>query len=115
MQKLFILLFIVTTSLGLIVLKLGTSKGLPVSYIDNKLVFNINLLTIAGIILYGISFTTYIYLLSRYDLGYIIPLVSAFVYLIIFVASYFIFKESFTPAKIAGITMIIVGLILLQK
>lgn len=110
-----IVLFIVTTSLGLIVLKLGTSKGLPISFVDNKLVFNINLLTVTGIMLYGISFMTYIYLLSRYDLGYIIPLVSAFVYIIIFVASYFIFKESFTPAKIAGITMIVVGLILLQR
>jgi multidrug transporter EmrE-like cation transporter len=54
------------------------------------------------------------YLLSKYDLGYIIPLTTALVYMIIFVASYLIFKETFTILKIVGITLIMVGLMLLN-
>ncbi|HSX14778.1 MAG TPA: hypothetical protein VLE72_02610 [Candidatus Saccharimonadales bacterium] len=114
MQKPLIFAYVITTSLGLIILKLGTRTGLPVSFVDNKVSLNLNLMTITGILFYGISFMTYIYLISKYDLGYIIPLVAAFVYILIFVASFFIFKEVFTATKIIGIGLIMAGLVFLN-
>lgn len=102
------------TSLALIILKLGTSAGPPVQYVGDKLQFNINAYTIVGVFLYGTSFIIYTYLLSKYDLGYIIPLTTALVYAIIFTASYFIFKEVFTATKIVGIVMILAGLVFLN-
>ena len=114
MSKLIISFYVLTTSLALIILKLGAKAGLPFNYSDNKLHFNINLYTISGIILYGLSFITYIYIVSKYDLGYIIPLTAALVYVLIFTASFFIFKESFTIMKILGIALIIIGLAFLN-
>lgn len=114
MSKVILALYILTTSLALVVLKLGTDAGLPVAYLNNKFQFNINVYIIAGIFLYGLSFITYIYLISKNDLGYIIPLAAAFVYIIIFVASYFVFHEVFTVAKIIGICLILAGLIFLN-
>lgn len=111
MSRLIIALYVLTTSTALIVLKLGTRVGQP-NYL--KLPFNINALTISGVILYGISFMLYTYLIAKFDLGYIIPLVTAFVYILIFTASYFIFKETFTVLKISGIACIVAGLILLN-
>lgn len=113
MSKLIIALYVFTTSLALIVLKLGTrveSSGLKIA----KLPILINVYTVLGVLLYGISFLLYVYLLSKYDLGYIIPLVTAFVYIIIFAASYFVFNEAFTIMKIAGITLIVLGLVFLN-
>lgn len=103
-----------TTSLALVALKWGSKNGAPLHYIDNKLQTNLNFYTISGIALYGFSFAIYIYLISKYDLGYIIPLTTALVYILIFSASYFIFNEVFTAVKIAGIALIIVGLVLLN-
>jgi hypothetical protein len=114
MQKLILGIYIVTTSAALIILKLGSGSGAPLSIVENKLHLNINALTVAGVILYGMSFLTYIYLISTYELGYIIPVAAAFVYVIIFIASYTIFKETFTTFKIAGIVFIIFGLILIN-
>ncbi len=108
-----ILFYVATTSLGLIILKLSTSTGLPVSYIDGKLSFNINWLSFLGIFLYGVSFLSYFYLISKFDLGYIIPLTTALVYTVIFVASFLIFKEIFTPLKLLGIGLILTGLFFL--
>lgn len=102
------------TSLGLIFIKLGTTDGLPIKLLNEKPVFNLNLLTAAGILLYGASFILYMYLISKNDLGYIIPLTTALVYIVIFVASYFIFHEVFTATKIAGIILIVAGLIFLN-
>jgi drug/metabolite transporter (DMT)-like permease len=114
MQKLILAAYVLTTTLALIVLKLGTASGPPMSIVNSKLHFNVNIYTVGGIVLYGISFLTYIYLISKFDLGYIIPVAAAFVYILIFVASYFIFKEVFTATKILGITLIVVGLIIMN-
>ena len=114
MAKVILVLYILTTVTALVVLKLGTSTGLPVTYIDSKLQFNINFYTVAGILLYGLSFVTYVYLISKNELGYIIPLAAAFVYILIFLASAVVFKEVFTLTKIIGIVLIIAGLIFLN-
>jgi small multidrug resistance pump len=73
-----------------------------------------NFYSVAGIVLYGLSFMLYVYLISKNDLGYIIPLAAAFVYIVIFIASAVVFKEVFTATKIIGIAMIVVGLIFLN-
>ena len=112
--KVILVLYILTTVTALVVLKLGTSTGLPVTYIDSKLQFNINFYTVAGILLYGLSFVTYVYLISKNELGYIIPLAAAFVYILIFLASAVVFKEVFTLTKIIGIVLIIAGFIFLN-
>ena len=113
-SKIILTLYILTTSAALVILKLGTRTGLPVYYVDNRLHFNINLYVIAGLAFYAVSFVTYVYLISKNDLGYILPLALGFVYLLIFTASYLIFKEVFTVTKIIGIVLILGGLVFLN-
>lgn len=114
MAKIIIALYVLATSSALVVLKLGAKAGAPVQFINNRLHFNLNPYVILGIALYGTSFLIYIYLISKYDLGYIIPLTTAFVYILIFFASFAIFNEAFTAMKIIGIVLIVAGLIFLN-
>ena len=114
MDKLLIATYVFATAGGLVLLKLGTNGLGFMSIMDGKIAWNISLLTILGIIVYGISFMLYIVLNSKFSLGYIVPLNTALVYILVFVASYFIFKESFTSLKILAIAMIIGGVILLN-
>lgn len=106
--------YVIATSMGLIFIKLGSTSGAPVAIIEHALKFNINFFTVAGVLLYGLSFILYTYLISKFDLGYIIPVTTALVYSLIFVASYLIFHETFTIIKIAAISLIIFGVILLN-
>jgi len=114
MSNIILLLYVAATSLGLIFVKLGTTDGFPIKFTDSKVHFNFNFFSVAGILLYGISFLLYVYLISKNDLGYIIPLTTALVYAVIFVASYFVFHEVFTTVKILGILLIVTGLICLN-
>jgi small multidrug resistance pump len=114
LSKLIIALYVLATSGALVLLKLGSSAGAPVSISDGRPVFNINLTILAGGLFYGISFLLYMFLISKHDLGYIIPLTTAIVYILIFFASFAIFKESFTALKIVGIALIVGGVILLN-
>jgi drug/metabolite transporter (DMT)-like permease len=114
MANILIGLYAIVTSLGLIFVKLGTNGGMPVTYTGGRLHVHVNFYVISGVFLYGVSFLLYMYLISKNDLGYIIPLTTALVYTIIFVASYFVFHEVFTVAKIMGIGLILAGLIFLN-
>lgn len=106
--------YVLITSSALISLKLGTSNGAPLSFINGKLHLNITPFSIIGILLYGLSFLLYMYLISKLDLGYIIPLTTGILYIIIFTASFFIFKETFTVLKLLGIVLILIGLLCLN-
>jgi len=112
--QLIILAYAIATSLALIFLKLGSVSGAPASIINGHLHFNLSFYVISGILLYGISFLIYTYLVAKYDLGYIIPLATALVYVAIFIASFIIFKESFTLIKIIAIAFVLGGIILLN-
>jgi small multidrug resistance pump len=112
-SNLILLFYVLAASAGLIFVKLGSSDGMPLKFIDSKIHFNLNIYIVAGILLYAVSFILYIYLISKNELGYIIPLTTALVYTLIFFASYAIFNEVFTLAKIAGISLILAGILLL--
>lgn len=114
MFKIIIGLYVLVTSSALVVLKLSSKAGAPIEYLNDKLHFHINAYTALGILLYGLSFLLYTFLISKYDLGYIIPLTTGLVYAVIFTASFFVFKESFTIFKILGIALIVVGLVFLN-
>lgn len=106
--------YVLSTASGLVLLKLGTTTGLPISFIENSIKFNLNPFAISGLFLYGLSFLLYIYLLSKFDLGFVIPLTTALVYVLIFIASFIIFKESFTMLKIIAIALILSGVVILN-
>lgn len=114
MYKLIFVIYIVTAVFALVALKLGTANGLPIYLSNGKFNFNINLYVITGLLLYIFSFSTYMYLISKNDLGYIIPLAASCFYIFLFITSYFVFKETFTAFKIMGIVLILIGVLLLN-
>lgn len=114
MSVLALILYVLSTAGGLVLIKLGTTGGAPVSIVDNAIKYNINPTVIFGILLYGVSFFLYIYLISKFQLGFIVPLTTALVYTLVFLASYFVFHEVFTVLKVAAISLIILGVILLN-
>lgn len=109
-----IIFYALATSAALLFIKFGTKGGSPISLMGGQLQFNFNIHVLAGLILFAISFALWIYLVSEYDLSYIVPISTALVYITIFLGAYFIFKEAFTAAKIAGIVLIFCGIVLLN-
>ena len=114
MDKLLIAAYVISTAGGLVLLKLGTNGSGFISITDGKIVWNISALAILGILTYGVSFFLYLVLISKFSLGYIVPLTTALVYILVFFASYFVFKEGFTVLKVIAIAMIIAGVIILN-
>lgn len=114
MSYIFLIIYVLLTSSGLILLKLGTTNGMPISIVEHAIKFNFNLYSLLGFFLYGCSFLLYIYLISILDLGFVLPVTTALIYILIFTASYFIFHEVFTVMKVVSITLIVFGVVLLN-
>lgn len=114
LSKLILGLYVLTTASALVLMKLGSKSGAPVSFVGSKLAFNLNWVILLGGVLYIVSFALYTFLISKYSLGYIIPLSTGLVYVLIFFASFIVFNETFTILKLLAIAFILGGVALLN-
>ena len=100
---------------GQITLKYGV-KTLGVLHLSLPELFRVftNLNVLLGLVLYGLSFVFWIVALSKTDLSFAYPFLSLG-YILILVWSYFIFQENISIVRVAGILLIVVGLICVAR
>ncbi len=71
--------------------------------------------TLAGLTLFGVSFFFMAGALSRADLTFAYPMMSAIVYLLLAVISCAMFNERLTPARISAMLLILAGISILSR
>lgn len=110
-----IIISILLGSFGQLALKYGTklaavkatTAGTLPSYLLNPPIW-------FGLFLYGLSSVLWIYSLSRTDLSYAYPMV-ALGYVFVCVLSVLLFKETMPYLRIAGLCVIILGVIMIAR
>lgn len=73
----------------------------------------LTLVSLLGIICYGLSFVLYIILLSKFDLSFISPVTVGLVYVLLMLTAAFFFQEQFTLLKITGCMIILAGILMI--
>lgn len=106
------IIYVLSAVSGSTLIKYGSSSEVKSLFVLPIVHMNISLAALLGILTYGISFVTYVVLLSRFDLSFISPLLIAFVYILLMFTAFFIFHESFTLLKTLGCVFILVGILL---
>lgn len=109
-----IAVYIILTIGGVVLFKLGTQKDFLVSIATGVFTFKISLLSIIGLVCYLCSFFMYMFLISKFDLTYIVPVTTGIVQVATFVLAIIIFKESVTVSKVVATGLILIGVILLN-
>lgn len=107
-------LYVICTVLGLLLYKYGTSKEFGILFQNGSLSIKINIISIAGLILYMASFIIYILLLPKYDLTTILPIVTTATSILIFTGSIFILGEPSNTIKWIGFIIMIIGIVLVN-
>lgn len=99
-----------------VALKFAVHGGGSLSLTEPKalLALAFNPWLIAGLVLYGLSVVNWVVVLSRLDLGIAYPLMGAG-YILAYLAGVYWFKEPTSATRLAGIVVIIVGVILLTR
>ncbi|MBI4280544.1 MAG: EamA family transporter [Armatimonadetes bacterium] len=70
-----------------------------------------NWLVLLGVALYALASFLWIIVLSRVQLSYAYPML-ALTYVVVTLASWFIFREGISAVRLAGIVIIIIGVIM---
>ena len=111
MNYLLIILYLICASLGQILFKYGCNKSFKLEFYNGTLNFNLNIISIIGLFLYVISFILFFYMMSKYNLSYIVPILTGILYISIIMLSTIILKETITTIQLVGIGFILVGVI----
>lgn len=114
MKYLLIAIYMILSASGLILFKKGTENQMAIFIAQGTINIKIGIYAILGILSYGCSFLMYLFLVSKYNLSYIVPVTTGLMYVIIFMASAMIFKESITILHIIGAIIVLVGVILIN-
>lgn len=118
-KLLLIIVSVLLGSIGQVILKIGANKLGTLALHPQTFITDIFRMIrvpeiIIGLIFFGSSFVLWVKVLTKSDLSYAYPMVSLG-YINVVILSYFLFKEPFTATKIAGIALIIFGVIILNK
>lgn len=113
MNWLLIIVYITFSVGGQVLFKYGTNRNFMFTFDNGIICLSVNWMSIFGGGCYIISFVLFLLLLSRYNLSRINPILVGMTYILTFIASIFILKESVTGIHMLGIIMIFIGVLLL--
>ena len=63
-----------------------------------------------GLILYGVGFSLYLYILSKFEVSFIYPIITASIFILLLTLSSFILNEPITFKKVISISIILLGI-----
>lgn len=115
----YILISILFNVFGQFFIKTGVDKISPIHITQNKFIIDIIHIIFypsifAGLFLYAVGSVFWIFALSKTNLSYAYPMLSLG-YILVLILSGVILKENISLTKIAGVFVIVLGIILVSK
>lgn len=114
MNVILIAVYLCLTIAGIVLFKLGTQKEFVVSISAGVFNLKMSLLSILGLVCYLCSFLMYMFLISRFDVSYIVPVTTGIVQVATFILAILIFKETVTTPKVIATILILVGVVVMN-
>lgn len=114
MKIIMIAIYLFLTISGLILYKKGTNENFLINFSNSSLNIKLSVMSILGLLCYLCSFLIYMFILPMFDLTYIMPLMSAFSSISIYVLSILVLKESVTAFGILGMIVIVIGVLMIN-
>ena len=113
MKIVVIILYLIFTICGLVFIKLGGNPG-SISVNSGTIGFSVNWISAIGFVFYLVSFLIFTRVVVKFDLSYIMPIVTGIVQIATLVASKIVFKETITVQGLVGAIVVIVGIIIMN-
>lgn len=109
-----IAVYLIFSLAGVFLFKIGCQKEFLVSVSTGIFSLNISLISIMGLLSYVCSFLMYMFLISKFDMTYIVPVTTGITYILTFILAVLIFKESVTVNKVIGSVLILAGVLVIN-
>ncbi len=109
-----LVLYVLFSSMGLILMKLGIGKGFSLGLEDGGLYFHIGLAALVGIVLYVCSFFLSLLVMSKMDLTYFYPISAGLIYVIVCLLGAVFLKENISARECVGMALILGGVVVMN-
>ncbi len=109
-----IIVYIFFSSVGLILLKIGTNKKFELSFDSGNFLLGINYILIIGMLFYVASFLTSLIAMKGMQLSVFYPISAGMIYVMVCILSRVILHEEMTIKQIIGMCVILVGIIIMN-
>ncbi len=104
--------YVVLNSFGQLLIKLGTQE---IGQLENAALLELlNFKLISGIGLFGLSFLTWIFILSKNNLSYAFPFAVGVGYIAVIGLAILILKETPSYIQLTGMSLIGIGIVLMS-
>ena len=114
MQYILCVVYLIFSLSGMTFMKLGSMAENMKAILVPVVNLRITTLSLVGYLCYGISFLMYTVIITKFDLGYISPIVTGISNIGVLVIAFFVFKEHFTVASAIGAVLIIAGVMIMN-
>lgn len=114
MNYIFPVLYVICTVAGLLLYKYGTTKDFGILFQNGVFSFKMNIISIIGLMLYLLSFLIYMIILPKYDITFILPIVSTATGVLIFISSIVLLGEPSSIIKWIGFIIMTIGVIIVN-
>ncbi len=106
-----VLLYLLFSVGGLVLIKIGTD-GTKFLISKSFLEMTLNWKLILGFCSYIVSFILYTVVISKFNLSYIYPILTAVMFILIMFSSAILLKETISTSQIVGAIIIVVGVLI---
>lgn len=114
MKIISIIIYLILTVGGLILVKSGANST-NIAIQNGSFNFSMQIKVILGFLAYIGSFIIYtFYIIKKFDLSYIYPIITGITQVLVVIAGILLFKEKLSIYGIAGIILIILGVVFLN-
>ena len=114
MQYILCVVYLIFSLSGMTFMKLGSMAENMKAILVPVVNLRITTLSLVGYLCYGISFLMYTVIITKFDLGYISPILTGISNIGVLVIAFFVFKEHFTVASAIGAVLIIAGVLIMN-
>ncbi len=109
-----IVIYVILSSCGLVMLKIGTSHSLKFSLNKGNFTVSMNYILLIGMFFYVLSFITSLIAMKGIKLSIFYPVSAGLVYVLVGLLSFFVLHEKISLRQIAGMGIILAGVIIMN-
>lgn len=109
-----ILIYVLLSSFGLVMVKLGTSHALEFSFDNGNFSLNINYMLFIGLFFYILGFIISLIAMKGINLNIFYPVSAGLIFVLVAVLSVFVLHEKISFVQIVGMAVIVTGVFIMN-
>ena len=114
MKYIILIIYVLFSASGVIFFRLGSEKEFSLAVSAASFSLKVSWFSVIGLVCYLCGFLLFMWLISKYQVSYLVPVTGGMYYIVILGASMLFLHERLSTVQLIGVVTIIVGIMLMN-